>query len=176
MTKIRAWCPKARRSAIGCGKSRNGVRAEPIKFTDRDDAIVPQYAIQRMWEIIRDRGKLDETIVTTGVGQHQMWAAQYFHFNSPAPLVHLRRPGCDGLRPARRHRAQAANPRKTCIDIDGDGSFLMNIQELATAYCENLPVKVLLLNNQHLGMVVQWEDRFYEEQSRPYLSRRRHGP
>jgi acetolactate synthase-1/2/3 large subunit len=58
--------------------------------------------------------------------------------------------------------AQAANPLKTCIDIDGDGSFLMNIQELATAYCENLPVKVMLLNNQHLGMVVQWEDRFYE--------------
>jgi acetolactate synthase-1/2/3 large subunit len=58
--------------------------------------------------------------------------------------------------------AQAASPGKTVIDIDGDGSFLMNIQELACAYCEQLPVKVLLLNNQHLGMVVQWEDRFFE--------------
>jgi acetolactate synthase-1/2/3 large subunit len=57
--------------------------------------------------------------------------------------------------------AQAAHPGKTVIDIDGDGSFLMNIQELACCYCEKLPVKVLLLNNQHLGMVVQWEDRFY---------------
>ncbi|MFN3152597.1 thiamine pyrophosphate-dependent enzyme, partial [Bremerella sp.] len=56
--------------------------------------------------------------------------------------------------------AQAANPNALCIDIEGDGSFQMNIQELATCYCENLPVKVLLLNNQHLGMVVQWEDRF----------------
>jgi len=56
--------------------------------------------------------------------------------------------------------AQAAHPDKLVIDIDGDGSFQMNIQELATCYCENLPVKVLLLNNQHLGMVVQWEDRF----------------
>src|ERR1700730_9277361 len=56
----------------------------------------------------------------------------------------------------------AADPGKTVVDIDGDGSFLMNIQELACAYCEKLPVKVLLLNNQHLGMVVQWEDRFYE--------------
>jgi acetolactate synthase-1/2/3 large subunit len=58
--------------------------------------------------------------------------------------------------------AQVAHPLRTVIDIDGDGSFLMNIQELATAHCEKLPVKVLLLNNQHLGMVVQWEDRFYE--------------
>jgi acetolactate synthase-1/2/3 large subunit len=58
--------------------------------------------------------------------------------------------------------AQAAFPDKLVVDIDGDGSFLMNVQELATAYCEELPVKVLLLNNQHLGMVVQWEDRFMD--------------
>jgi acetolactate synthase-1/2/3 large subunit len=58
--------------------------------------------------------------------------------------------------------AQAAHPGRLCIDIDGDGSFLMNIQELATCVCEKLPVKVLLLNNQHLGMVVQWEDRFMQ--------------
>jgi acetolactate synthase-1/2/3 large subunit len=58
--------------------------------------------------------------------------------------------------------AQAAHPGRLCIDIDGDGSFLMNVQELATCFCEKLPVKVLLLNNQHLGMVVQWEDRFMQ--------------
>src|SRR5262249_40909437 len=57
--------------------------------------------------------------------------------------------------------AQAARPGALVVDVDGDGSFLMNIQELATCYCENLPVKVILLNNQHLGMVVQWEDRFH---------------
>jgi acetolactate synthase-1/2/3 large subunit len=57
--------------------------------------------------------------------------------------------------------AQAARPDALVVDVDGDGSFLMNIQELATLYCENLPVKVILLNNQHLGMVVQWEDRFH---------------
>ena len=57
--------------------------------------------------------------------------------------------------------AQAAHPNSLVVDIDGDGSFLLNIQELATAFCEKLPVKVLLLNNQHLGMVVQWEDRFH---------------
>ncbi len=67
--------------------------------------------------------------------------------------------------------AKAAHPDKLVIDIDGDGSFLMNIQELATCFCEKLPVKVLLLNNQHLGMVVQWEDRFHAGQPRPHLSR-----
>ena len=57
--------------------------AEPLHYADRDDAILPQYAIHRLWQILRDRGQLDDTIITTGVGQHQMWAAQYFHFNQP---------------------------------------------------------------------------------------------
>ena len=67
--------------------------------------------------------------------------------------------------------AKAAHPDTLVVDIDGDGSFLMNIQELATCFCEKLPVKVLLLNNQHLGMVVQWEDRFHARQPRPHLPR-----
>src|SRR5262245_35065511 len=136
--------------------------AEPLKYNDRDDAIVPQYAIQRLWEIIRDRGKLGDTIVTTGVGQHQMWAAQYFRFHNPRHWFTSGGLGAMGFGLPGALGAQAAHPLKTCIDIDGDGSFLMNVQELATAYTEKLPVKVLLLNNQHLGMVVQWEDRFYE--------------
>ncbi len=136
--------------------------AEPMRFTDRNDAIVPQYAIQRLWEILRDRGQLDQTMVTTGVGQHQMWAAQYFHVNNPRHWFTSGGLGAMGFGLPAAIGAQAGNPSKTCIDIDGDGSFLMNVQELATAYCEKLPVKVLLLNNQHLGMVVQWEDRFYE--------------
>src|SRR5205807_2969282 len=57
--------------------------AEPLRFADRDDAILPQYAIERLWQILKDRKQIDETYVTTGVGQHQMWAAQYFHFNRP---------------------------------------------------------------------------------------------
>jgi acetolactate synthase-1/2/3 large subunit len=135
---------------------------EPLKYADRDDAIVPQYAIQRLWEIVRDRGALSDTIVTTGVGQHQMWAAQYWHFESPRTWFTSGGLGSMGFGLPAALGAQAAHPLKTCIDIDGDGSFLMNIQELATAYTEKLPVKVLLLNNQHLGMVMQWEDRFYE--------------
>ena len=134
---------------------------EPLKFTDRDDAIVPQYAIQRLWEIVRDRGALSDTIVTTGVGQHQMWSAQYWHFDTPRTWFTSGGLGAMGFGLPAALGAQAANPLKTVIDIDGDGSFLMNIQELATAYTEKLPVKVLLLNNQHLGMVMQWEDRFH---------------
>jgi acetolactate synthase-1/2/3 large subunit len=135
---------------------------EPLRFADRDDAILPQYAIHRLWQLLRDRGQLDDTIVTTGVGQHQMWAAQYFHFNKPRNWITSGGLGAMGFGLPAAMGAQAAHPLKTVIDIDGDGSFLMNIQELACCFTEKLPVKVLLLNNQHLGMVVQWEDRFFE--------------
>jgi len=136
--------------------------AEPLRYQDRDDAIVPQFAIDRLWQIIRERKRLDDTIITTGVGQHQMWTAQYYHFNNPRTWFTSGGLGAMGFGLPAALGAQAAHPNKTVIDIDGDGSFLMNIQELACAYCEKLPVKVLLLNNQHLGMVVQWEDRFYK--------------
>src|SRR5262249_41030351 len=136
--------------------------AEPFRYNDREDAILPQFAIERLWQIVRDRKRLDDTIVTTGVGQHQMWAAQYFRFNSPRNWITSGGLGAMGFGLPSAPGAQAAFPKKTVIDIDGDGSFVMNIQELACAYCEKLPVKVLLLNNQHLGMVVQWEDRFYD--------------
>jgi acetolactate synthase-1/2/3 large subunit len=136
--------------------------SHPLRYADRDDAIIPQYAIHRLWQIIKERNQLDNTVVTTGVGQHQMWAAQYFHFNQPRNWMTSGGLGAMGFGLPSALGAQAANPGKTVIDIDGDGSFLMNIQELACAFVEKLPVKVFLLNNQHLGMVVQWEDRFYE--------------
>jgi acetolactate synthase-1/2/3 large subunit len=135
---------------------------EPLRYQDRDEAIMPQYAIGRLWEIVRDRGRLAETIVTTGVGQHQMWAAQYWHFGTPRTWFTSGGLGAMGFGLPAAIGAQAAHPLKTVVDIDGDGSFIMNIQELACAFVEKLPVKVLLLNNQHLGMVVQWEDRFYK--------------
>ena len=136
--------------------------AEPMRYADREDAILPQHAIKRLHELLRDRGLLDETIVSTGVGQHQMFAAQYFGFNKPRTWVTSGGLGTMGFGLPSAMGAQAAHPLKTCIDIDGDGSFLMNIQELACCFVEKLPVKVLLLNNQHLGMVVQWEDRFFK--------------
>ena len=135
---------------------------EPMRFQDRDDAILPQYAIQRLCQLLRKRNRLGNTIVTTGVGQHQMWAAQYFQMNQPRQWATSGGLGTMGFGLPAAIGAQAAHPDAFVVDIDGDGSFLMNIQELACAFTEKLPVKVLLLNNQHLGMVVQWEDRFYE--------------
>jgi acetolactate synthase-1/2/3 large subunit len=124
-------------------------------------AILPQFAIERLWQIVKERGLLDDTYVTTGVGQHQMWAAQYFRFNNPRTWITSGGLGAMGFGLPSALGVQAAHPGKLVVDIDGDGSFLMNIQELAMAFTEKLPVKVLLLNNQHLGMVVQWEDRFH---------------
>jgi len=135
--------------------------ADPLRCPDREDAILPQVAIKRLHEILRDRGLLDQTIVTTGVGQHQMWAAQFFPFNQPRHWVTSGGLGTMGFGLPAAMGAKVAHPDKLCIDIDGDGSFLMNIQELACCHAEKISPKVLLLNNQHLGMVVQWEDRFF---------------
>jgi acetolactate synthase I/II/III large subunit len=134
---------------------------EPLKFAEPEHAIIPQYAIRRLWEILRGRNQLDRTIVTTGVGQHQMWAAQFFHFNKPRKWITSGGLGTMGFGLPAALGAKVAFPDHLVIDIDGDGSFLMNVQELATAYAEKIPAKVLLLNNQHLGMVMQWEDRFF---------------
>ena len=135
--------------------------SDPLTFQDPGKLIIPQYAIQRLYEILRDRKQLDDTIITTGVGQHQMWAAQYFHFNRPRKWVTSGGLGTMGFGLPAALGAKVAHPDNLVIDIDGDGSFLMNVQELATAFAEKIPAKVLLLNNQHLGMVMQWEDRFF---------------
>jgi acetolactate synthase-1/2/3 large subunit len=130
--------------------------ADPMAYDQRDDAIMPQYVIDQFSKLTR--GKF---LMTTGVGQHQMWAAQWTDFQSPRSWVTSGGLGSMGFGLPAALGAQAAAPDALVVDIDGDGSFVMNIQELATAYCEKLPVKVILLNNQHLGMVVQWEDRFH---------------
>jgi acetolactate synthase-1/2/3 large subunit len=132
--------------------------AEPYRYDDRDDCILPQYAISELW----DQTRGEDIVVSVGVGQHQMWSAQHYKFMHPRTFLSSSGLGAMGFGLPAAMGAQAAHPDKTVVDIDGDGSFVMNIQELATLACEKLPVKVLLLNNQHLGMVVQWEDRFYE--------------
>jgi acetolactate synthase-1/2/3 large subunit len=91
-----------------------------------------------------------------------MWAAQFFKFMHPRTWLSSSGLGTMGFGLPAAMGAKAAFPDRLVVDIDGDGSFLMNIQELATCHCEKLPVKVLLLNNQHLGMVAQWEDRFFK--------------
>ncbi len=128
----------------------------PFSYDHSFDGILQQHAIRTLSNMTMDR----ETFVTVGVGQHQMWAAQFFQFRRPRTWHSSSGLGTMGFGLPAAMGVQAAHPDALVIDIDGDGSFQMNIQELATLHCEKLPVKVLLLNNQHLGMVVQWEDRF----------------
>jgi acetolactate synthase-1/2/3 large subunit len=130
---------------------------DPMTYDQRDDVIIPQYVIDKFSELMNGR----EFIMTTGVGQHQMWAAQWTRFSQARSWVTSGGLGSMGFGLPSAMGAAAARPGVPVIDIDGDGSFVMNIQELATVFCEKLPVKVILLNNQHLGMVVQWEDRFH---------------
>lgn len=131
---------------------------QPFKYDEKFDGILQQTAISELSKLTRNR----KTIVSVGVGQHQMWTAQFYKFRHPRTFMSSSGLGTMGFGLPAAMGAQAAHPDALCIDIDGDGSFQMNIQELATCYCEELPVKVLLLNNQHLGMVVQWEDRFFK--------------
>ncbi|MCR9291521.1 MAG: biosynthetic-type acetolactate synthase large subunit [bacterium] len=130
----------------------------PFHYDNSFDGILQQHAISELSNLTQDR----DTFITVGVGQHQMWAAQFYKFNLPRRWLSSSGLGTMGFGLPAAMGVQAANPGALVVDIDGDGSFQMNIQELATLHCENLPVKVLLLNNQHLGMVVQWEDRFME--------------
>ncbi len=129
--------------------------ADPMTYDQRDDAIMPQYVVDMFSQVAGD------FLMTTGVGQHQMWAAQWTKFKKPRTWVTSGGLGSMGFGLPAAMGAQAAFPDKLVVDIDGDGSFVMNIQELATLACEDLPVKMIVLNNQHLGMVVQWEDRFH---------------
>jgi acetolactate synthase-1/2/3 large subunit len=133
-------------------------KSDPMKYDTSFDGILPQHAIDELSRITRG----EDTIITVGVGQHQMWTAQHYKFMHPRTFLSSSGLGTMGFGLPAAIGAKAANPDKLVVDIDGDGSFQMNIQELATAHCEKLPVKVLLLNNQHLGMVVQWEDRFFK--------------
>jgi acetolactate synthase-1/2/3 large subunit len=130
-------------------------RAYPFTF-EAGPHILPQEAIRTLHEMTGGNA-----IVTTGVGQHQMWTAQFFDFERPRTYISSLGLGAMGFGYPAAIGAKVAFPGRQVIDIDGDGSFLMNIQELATAKIEKIAAKAMVLNNQHLGMVVQWEDRFY---------------
>ena len=124
---------------------------------DFSQVILPQEAIALLCELTRG-----EAIITTGVGQHQMWAGQYYRFKHPRQLLTSAGLGSMGYGYPAALGAKVAFPDRQVVDIDGDGSFLMNVQELAMAHIEGIAAKALILNNQHLGMVMQWEDRFYQ--------------
>ena len=131
--------------------------AQPLRFIDHHDKIAPQLVIRKLWEMTEG-----DAIITTGVGQHQMWAGQFYNFTKPRTFLTSGGLGAMGFGYPTALGAKVACPNKQVIDIDGDGSFLMNVQELATSKVEKIDAKVIILNNQHLGMVVQWEDRFFK--------------
>lgn len=120
------------------------------------EVILPQMVIELLYELTKG-----DAIITTGVGQHQMWAGQYYKYKFPRQFLTSAGLGAMGYGYPAALGAKVACPDKQVVDIDGDGSFLMNVQELATAHIEHIAAKALILNNQHLGMVVQWEDNFY---------------
>jgi acetolactate synthase-1/2/3 large subunit len=134
-------------------------RKNSLKFTQdmkRGGIIKPQYAIQRLYEITRSRRQ--ETFITTEVGQHQMWAAQHFHFEKPNRWMTSGGLGTMGYGLPSAMGVQIAHPDALVIDIAGEASILMNIQEMGTLAQYRLPVKVFILNNQYMGMVRQWQE------------------
>ncbi|HAO68448.1 MAG TPA: biosynthetic-type acetolactate synthase large subunit [Verrucomicrobiales bacterium] len=122
-----------------------------------DQVILPQMTIDMLYELTQG-----DAIVTTGVGQHQMWAGQWYKYDEPRRYITSAGLGSMGFGYPAAMGAKVACPDRQVVDIDGDGSFLMNVQELATAHIEKIAAKAIILNNQHLGMVMQWEDRFYQ--------------
>lgn len=133
-------------------------QADPFDFDHSSRYILAQQAIQELCRLSEPY----DPIVTTGVGQHQMWTAQFFKTKYPRQLITSGGAGTMGFGLPAAMGAKSANPDKMVICIDGDGSALMNNQEMATCFCERLPVKAMVLNNQHLGMVVQMEDKFFQ--------------
>jgi acetolactate synthase-1/2/3 large subunit len=135
-------------------------RAEsPLYYEPSDKVVKPEYVMQVLDKLCADR----DTIFTTEVGQHQMWAAQYLHTKRPRTFLSSGGAGTMGFGFPAAIGAQEGCPDSLVICIAGDGSLQMNIQEMATAHEQNLPVKVLLLNNSTLGMVHQWQDLFYNK-------------
>lgn len=132
-----------------------------FKPAKKDGALKPQAILSEINKQIA--GYRDNVIVTTGVGQHQMWAAQYLRWTQPRSFISSGGLGTMGFGLPAAIGAKVACPNKIVIDVDGDASLTMTIAELITAVQYNIPVKILLLNNNFLGMVKQWQDLFYDE-------------
>jgi acetolactate synthase-1/2/3 large subunit len=154
--KIAGWKAKAPLRYKVTQEALNARHITKLVDGDISQVIMPQMVIELLCELTHG-----DAIITTGVGQHQMWTGQFYQFKAPRQFLTSAGLGSMGFGYPAALGAKVAFPDKHVIDIDGDGSFLMNIQELATAHIEKIAAKAIILNNQHLGMVVQWEDRFY---------------
>ncbi|MGZ4988669.1 MAG: biosynthetic-type acetolactate synthase large subunit, partial [Limisphaerales bacterium] len=161
--RFNAWLAQVdewkKRAPFHYGVTDEVIRSEHMRDHlqgQESEVILPQMAIEMLYELTKG-----EALITTGVGQHQMWAGQYYKYKYPRQFITSAGLGAMGFGYPSALGIKVAHPDKQVVDIDGDGSFLMNVQELATAHIEKIAAKVMILNNQHLGMVVQWEDNFY---------------
>jgi acetolactate synthase-1/2/3 large subunit len=137
----------------------------PLKFSQEGEGIKPQYIIEEVC-----RQTQGQAIICTGVGQHQMWTAQFYRFSQPRHFISSGGLGTMGFGFPAAIGAQIACPGATVVDIDGDSSFSMTLNELPTAVEYQLPVKVCVLNNGYMGMVRQWQELFYGKRySKSYL-------
>jgi acetolactate synthase-1/2/3 large subunit len=127
-----------------------------LRYVQKGSIIKPQHAVKRLYEITKELGR--ETFITTEVGQHQMWAAQYFGFEKPNRWMTSGGLGTMGYGLPAALGVQIAHPDALVIDIAGEASILMNIQEMSTLAQYRLPVKVFILNNEYMGMVRQWQE------------------
>ena len=130
-----------------------------LNFKNSDESIKPQHAVQRLYELTKDK----DTFITTEVGQHQMWAAQHYKFNKPNRWMTSGGLGTMGYGLPAAVGVQIAHPKKLVVDIAGEASVLMTMQEMSTAVQYNLPIKIFILNNQYMGMVRQWQELLHEK-------------
>jgi len=130
-----------------------------LNYRKSDTVIKPQYAVERLYELTKDK----DTFITTEVGQHQMWAAQYYKFNKPNRWMTSGGLGTMGFGLPAAVGVQVANPGKLVIDIAGEASVLMTMQEISTAVQYKLPIKIFILNNEYMGMVRQWQELLHEK-------------
>lgn len=154
--QIAEWKEKAPFSYVVTSEIANSDHVKDHMKGHEDQVILPQMVIEMLHELTKG-----EAYITTGVGQHQMWSGQWYPCKFPRQFITSGGLGSMGYGYPAALGVKVAHPDKQVVDIDGDGSFLMNIQELATANVEKIAAKAIILNNQHLGMVVQWEDNFY---------------
>ena len=136
------------------GQINDWRKKECLHYEQGEEIIKPQHAISRLYDLTTQK----DTSITTEVGQHQMWAAQYYKFSKPNRWITSGGLGTMGFGMPAAVGAQMANPDSLVIDIAGEASFLMNIQEIATAVQYKLPIKIFILNNEYMGMVRQWQE------------------
>ena len=129
-------------------------KKDSLSYKNSSDSIKPQFAVERLYELTKEK----DTFITTEVGQHQMWAAQHYKFNKPNRWMTSGGLGTMGYGLPAAIGVQAAHPESLVIDIAGEASVLMNMQEMSTAVQHKLPIKIFIINNQYMGMVRQWQE------------------